>query len=78
LGSLNDDIKDDSEEYPRMVGMSKWLQLEAEAATANIFPDVGVDWARMEPEARTCSHEWAIYQGLNEKYEFCKKCDEKK
>ena len=30
------------------------------------------------PEKSGCSHEWAMYRGFNEDYEFCKKCDEKR
>jgi len=77
FGSLNDDIEDDSEEeYPRMVGMSEWLKQEADRATNNTFPYVGVDWGRMEP--KSCDHKWAKYQGFTENYTFCEKCDVKK
>jgi hypothetical protein len=31
-----------------------------------------------EKATKTCSHEWAVYNGFREYYEYCKKCDIKK
>lgn len=77
FGSLNDDIEEDpEEEYPRMSGISEWIRQEAERVTSDVFPNVGVDWARMEP--KSCSHEWKTYNGFTESFEFCQKCDVKK
>ena len=78
MGSLSDDMEvDPDEEYPPMIGMSKWLQQEAEAAAANAFPNTTVDWDRIYP-TQTCSHEWKVYNGFTETFEFCQKCDVKK
>jgi hypothetical protein len=31
-----------------------------------------------KPTNTSCAHQWRCYTGLNERYEFCLKCDQKK
>lgn len=31
-----------------------------------------------EEKTKTCSHSWKEYYGLQEAYEYCEKCDEKR
>ena len=90
MGGINDAIDDyDPDEEYRMIGIGKQVmdalveqELERQELLKKIgdsmFPYVGVDFARMEPEARSCSHEWKTYNGFTETFEFCQKCDVKK
>jgi hypothetical protein len=40
-----------------------------------ISPD---PWGMHDIPKKSCYHEWKIYTGLNEQFEFCTKCDIKK
>ena len=75
---LEDDMEwDEDEEHPPMVGLDKWLDLEAKKAMENVFVNTGVDFSSLEPK-NICEHLWVSYRGLNEQYDFCKNCDVKK
>lgn len=46
----------------------------------NLNPDGGLDyWEFDKPstDKKYCLHEWKKYTGLNERFRFCVKCDEK-
>lgn len=88
MGGISDDLENDpDEEYPRMIGISKQImdaiveqelerQEQLRSLANNMFPYVGVDFARIEPTI--CYHEWKTYHGFTESFEFCQKCDVKK
>jgi hypothetical protein len=81
MGGLHGDMEwDPDEEESPMVGLNKMLEDEAQALRDiydQTFVNTDVDWDRFEATHK-CLHKWAQYQGLNEKYEFCEKCDVKK
>jgi hypothetical protein len=35
-------------------------------------------WTPEQSTPKYCAHEWVKYVGLNEAFEYCKKCDEKR
>jgi len=35
-------------------------------------------WNYGEPADKTCNHKWKEYNGYNDFYEYCEKCDEKR
>jgi hypothetical protein len=77
MGGLHSDMEwDEDEEYPPMIGLSKFIEEEV-VRLADPYFYVGVDFG-YEPTQVECDHKWVPYQGLNSKFEFCEKCDVKK
>lgn len=68
-------------------GFTAWLKedlLELETLPQVAYPapvqsqSFGGDPAQMKPHVSCCQHDWALYEGIYNRFEYCSKCDVKR
>lgn len=51
---------------------------QIELALDDLFPSINKHISSPATLNKSCIHEWALYQGFSQSYEYCKHCDQKK